>query len=155
MNNEKITKSEIDNRFLAAFEREVIKIEKRNIKDLKKFYQKKFIKYGATLNGVGWSKKIKSTNRYKTLLKIIMQDKINKNYSLLDVGCGYGELVNYLPKNKNYTYTGIDLVEEMISYAKKKNQKENFTFKVGNILKNIKKYDYIICNGVHTVKNNL
>ena len=41
MNNEKITKSEIDNRFLAAFEREVIKIEKRNIKDLKKFYQKK------------------------------------------------------------------------------------------------------------------
>ena len=55
MNNEKITKSEIDNRFLAAFEREVIKIEKRNIKDLKKFYQKNydqgisnFIKYNTT-----------------------------------------------------------------------------------------------------------
>ena len=55
MNNEKITKSEIDNRFLAAFEREVVKIEKRNIKDLKKFYQKNydqgisnFIKYNTT-----------------------------------------------------------------------------------------------------------
>ena len=42
MNNQIQTKNELDNKFLAAFDREVVKIEKRNIRDLTKFYQKNY-----------------------------------------------------------------------------------------------------------------
>ncbi len=39
--------------------------------------------------------------------------------SILDVGCGYGNLVEYLRENKNFTgiYVGIDLVSEFIINA--------------------------------------
>lgn len=123
--------------------------------NLKKYYKNQFKKYGPTLNGVGWSKKKKSTKRYKVLLKILKFKSKKKIFSILDVGCGYGKLIDYLPKNFKYNYTGIDIVQDMIEYAKKKNQSKNCNFYKKDILKITKKYDFIICNGVFTLKNNL
>ena len=55
MSNAILTKNEIDNKFLAAFEREVVKIEKKNIRELTRFYKKNydqgisnFLKYNTT-----------------------------------------------------------------------------------------------------------
>ena len=123
--------------------------------NLKNYYTDKFRIYGPTLKGVGWTEKKKSKNRYKVLLKLLKFKTDKKIFSLLDVGCGYGELVNYLPKNLKYTYTGIDVVKEMISYAKNNNKNQRCKFYLKNILNISKKYDFIICNGVFTLKNNL
>ena len=80
---------------------------------------------------------------------------MNRKISILDVGCGYGELTKYLPKNINYNYTGIDIVKSMIDYANKKNANKNMRFYLRDITKINKKYDFIICNGIFTLKNNL
>lgn len=40
------------------------------------------------------------------------------NYKILDIGCGTGELIEYLPKG--FDYTGFDLSNDYIEYAKKK-----------------------------------
>ena len=124
------------------------------MKNLKLFYKKQFNLYGATPKGVAWTDSNKSKNRYKTLLKIIQLGQ-KKKFSILDVGCGYGELVKYLPKNKNFKYTGIDVVEEMITYSKKTYKDKKLKFKLADILQISKSYDYIICNGIFTLKNDL
>ena len=100
-------------------------------------------------------KKKKSKNRYKVLLKLLKFKYNKKSFSLLDVGCGYGELVKYLPKNLKYKYTGIDIVEEMINSAKQNHENQNCKFYLKDILRISQKYDFIICNGIFTLKNNV
>ena len=127
------------------------------MKNLKNYYQKKFKEYGPVPQGVGWSKNKKSKRRYITIVKLLDQiDDKKKIYSLLDVGCGYGELIKYIPKKYNINYLGVDIVEDMIKFAKKKyNKKNTIAFRNANFFKIKKKYDFIVCNGIFTLKNNL
>jgi SAM-dependent methyltransferase len=122
---------------------------------LKKFYKNKFLLYGASIKGVGWYNSSKAKKRYKNLLRII--DTKNKSkFSLLDVGCGYGELLNYCNFKKLRSYQGIDLVDEMINYAIIKHKDNNkIKFNVRNLFHEKKKYDYVICNGIFTLKSSL
>lgn len=125
------------------------------MKLLKKFYKNKFLSFGANFKGVGWFNPSKAKTRYKNLLRIINK-KDKSKVSLLDVGCGYGELLNYCNLKKIKIYQGIDLVNEMILYANKKySNKKNINFNVKNLLNEKKKYDYVICNGIFTLKSTL
>lgn len=125
------------------------------MRNLKVFYKAKFDKYGPTLRGVGWSEKYRSKKRYMLLSNFLKHKRKNKKISILDVGCGYGELTKHLPKNINYNYTGIDIVKSMIDYAKKKNTNKNLKFYLADVTKINKKYDFVICNGIFTLKNDL
>ncbi|MDR2430663.1 MAG: class I SAM-dependent methyltransferase [Candidatus Margulisbacteria bacterium] len=51
--------------------------------------------------------------------------------ALLDLGCGLGDLYNYLQKNNyaNISYTGLDIVPEMIAAAKVNYPAGNFQVK--------------------------
>lgn len=42
----------------------------------------------------------------------------NKSTTLLDVGCGYGRLLDLLPKDRVVHYVGVDLCPEFIQLAK-------------------------------------
>lgn len=59
--------------------------------------------------------KIVGVSRIKLL--ITQNTKIKPGFMVLDVGCGYGNLLEYLPKNINYV--GIDINQNYINYAKK------------------------------------
>ena len=125
------------------------------INKIKKHYSESFERYGPTSMGVDWKNEIQSKVRHKTLLDLIRKSNI-KNFSLLDVGCGFGSFYDYLNLNKQLKikYLGIDLVEEMIEFAKNKHN-ENL-FKVENLLtfKKNEKYDFVIANGLFTQKFN-
>ncbi len=125
------------------------------MRNLKVFYKAKFDKYGPTLRGAGWSENSKSKKRYNVLTNFLKYNGTKKKISILDVGCGYGELTKYLPKNMNYNYSGIDIVKSMIDHASKKNTNKNIRFYLSDITKIKKKYDFVICNGIFTLKNNL
>ena len=73
-----------------------------------------------TAKKVGWSSHEIQMLGYKiaTDLDGIEWTKIN---SFLDIGCGYGNLIDYLRKHKHFlgTYTGIDIIAEFIQEAEK------------------------------------
>ncbi|MFB2892840.1 class I SAM-dependent methyltransferase [Aerosakkonemataceae cyanobacterium BLCC-F50] len=92
----------------------------------KAFYQNRISEVGnlpeneSTAKKVGWSSHEIQMLSFKiaTDLDGIEWTKIN---SFLDIGCGYGNLIDYLRKHKYFTgtYTGIDIMSEFIQEAEK------------------------------------
>lgn len=125
------------------------------IDKIKKHYSERFERYGPTSMGVDWKNENQSNVRHKTFLDLIRKSNI-KNFSVLDVGCGFGSFYEYLNLNKlsKIKYFGIDLVEEMIEFAK--NKYDDNLFKVENLLTydSKEKYDFVIANGLFTQKFN-
>lgn len=122
---------------------------------MKKHYQKTFKLHGANSLGVDWGQDTSKTKlRYRKMMEVLENAEANKVHSILDVGCGYGGLYQYITqKNLKVDYTGIDLASNMIDWAKKKNK--NAIFIEGNFLDHDfagKMYDYVICNGILTQK---
>ena len=77
------------------------------------------------------------------------------NHSILDVGCGFGDLFGYLKKNKtDFDYLGCDINEKIINVAK--DQYPDVTFVVHDFLdlKLEKKYDWVIASGIFNFKLN-
>jgi SAM-dependent methyltransferase len=120
---------------------------------IKNYYEDKFNTYGARERGVDWSSKLSQELRFEQLLKII-HDKLAA-FTIADVGCGYGALLEYLEKNnyENYHYFGFELVEAMIEFAKKK---YSHIGKCEFILSNKLdvKYDYLVASGIFNLKFN-
>ena len=81
------------------------------------FYNEKFATYGRDIRSVGWGKKEDQSLRFEVLLRNI--DLRGK--TILDVGCGLGDLVGFLDEKwgANYKYIGIDLSENLITDARK------------------------------------
>lgn len=81
-----------------------------------KHYQKNFEKFGVDAKSLSWSSKGAAHQRYRAIWKEI--DFNGK--SVLDVGCGFGEMAKFLLKRyKNVRYTGVDIVPEFVAQAKK------------------------------------
>ncbi len=82
-----------------------------------------------------------------------------KDKSLVDIGCGLGDLIRYLKQVDNIPnyYLGTDLVEEMIALAKK--QQPNLDFRCFDIFaKDSKqKFDVVFSSGIFNLNtgNNL
>ena len=75
--------------------------------------------------------------------------------SVLDIGCGLGDLYGWLQQhNNNVDYTGIDITQEMISQALTKFPAARF--EVRNLLHDAgaRTYDYILESGIFTFRQN-
>ena len=71
--------------------------------------------YGHTARAVGWYSRETQIMRYDQLLKHLPSE----SFTLLDVGCGQGDLFHYLlEQSYSATYTGIDVSPEQINLAK-------------------------------------
>ncbi|KTD51956.1 trans-aconitate 2-methyltransferase [Legionella quinlivanii] len=112
------------------------------------YYSLKLSEHGATPLGVDWNGADSQTLRFKQLSKIITtRDK----FSLIDLGCGYGALFDFLKSNYNeFTYTGIDISESMIKTAKERfnyDQQANFVVSFEP-----SEADYILASGIFNVR---
>lgn len=88
------------------------------------YYTKKLAEHGDTPRGVDWNDEVSQTVRFTQLCKIIDPNK--SNFSLNDLGCGYGALLDYLRDNYVfYTYLGADVSHEMIKAAKQRHSAAN------------------------------
>ena len=90
----------------------------------------------------------KESKRYLTIVDFIKDTKIVKP-KILDLGCGYGSLYEYLDENEISEYLGIDLSDAAI-YKAKKSKKNKSKYLVADIQKFVTddKFDIIIFNEV-------
>ena len=88
----------------------------RILSEIESYYSAKFKEYGEEPRGVDWNSAESQILRFKQVMKIV---EVEDNFSILDIGCGYGILVDYLRKMfKKYEYVGIDISKEMIAAAR-------------------------------------
>lgn len=122
-------------------------------KKLKEHYESTFHTHGPTSQGVDWGEdETRLVMRYEKMLNLVT-DGMKHVPSVLDVGCGFGGLFNYAQtKGIMLDYTGIDVAENMIQWAR--DSFSDAEFICGDVL-NVKfgrRFDYVICNGILTQK---
>ena len=120
--------------------------------DNKKFYLSAIKKHGLTARGVNWSSKESQEIRFDVILDMLPKDL--SCVSIVDAGCGFGDLYTYMSKNnkKPKEYTGIDSLTQMCSITSKKTSKKTMT---ANICKDTLPFaEYYLSSGAMNVLNN-
>jgi SAM-dependent methyltransferase len=83
------------------------------------YYTEKIVEHGATPRGVDWNGEESQVIRFEQICRVI--DPENISFSLNDLGCGYGALLDYLRgKQSACTYQGVDVSREMIIAAEQR-----------------------------------
>lgn len=130
----------------------MLKINAKNLSNInkhelsvKKFYGERYAKIGNNIRSIGWGSKKYQFLRFKILTRNV---NLNKK-TILDFGCGFGDLYIFLKKKfKYFTYSGYDINNCFVLNNKKKFPKINFFSEI----KLIKKFDFIICSGVFSLR---
>ncbi|MCP3943476.1 MAG: methyltransferase domain-containing protein [Desulfobacteraceae bacterium] len=117
-----------------------------NYKKVKEFYDQQIIKYGFDSPlALHWNSTEGQELRFAILAKI---GDIN-NKSVLDIGCGVGDLYGFLNRQKvNPIYEGWDLSEEMIKGAQEKYPEAKFQTKNIHSAENSTLFDYVLASGL-------
>jgi len=83
--------------------------------DIAEYYTGKLSEYGEQPRGVDWNGETSQLLRFEQLARVI--DKAD-DFSINDLGCGYGALYDYLrARYGNFRYSGCDVCEAMIAAA--------------------------------------
>jgi SAM-dependent methyltransferase len=113
------------------------------------YYTQKLRRFGPTPMGVDWSCMPTQALRFRKLLKICDFDS---PFSLNDVGCGYGALLDYLALYHPLTsvdYLGIDVSSAMVRSARRRRSGDLIQFRHGR--ESPRHADYSIASGIFNV----
>lgn len=84
------------------------------------YYTAKLAEHGPTPRGVDWNTAESQALRFEQLVRII--DSAGP-FSLNDIGCGYGALLDFLAaRHADFSYTGVDVSAGMIQAASQRHQ---------------------------------
>ncbi|MDP2336940.1 MAG: class I SAM-dependent methyltransferase [Bacteroidota bacterium] len=124
-------------------------------KALAEHYAASFEAHGASPRGVDWG-----SNPQEHLLRLDRMLAVTQrgtpagsSTSLLDVGCGFGSLLDRsLAIGLPLVYTGIDICEPMVEAARQRHP--NARWMASDILTapTRDQHDYVVCNGILTQK---
>lgn len=115
-----------------------------NLDQVKSYFDKRIHEHGASARGSDWNSETSQNTRFDQLLKVI---EGNDPFSILDYGCGYGALADYLvEKGLESDYYGFDILESAIDTADKAHAgKARRTFFADKSRLSV--YDYVISSG--------
>lgn len=103
------------------------------------------------LQAVGWGSRASQTLRFDNLFR---GQKL-KSTSILDVGCGLGDLVGYLKlqASEDFTYVGVDVASVLLDEAKLSLQSETCLFYLGDIFSlDLKTADHVVASGTFSLR---
>jgi len=117
--------------------------------DVAGYYSDRLAEHGPTPRGVDWNGEAGQRLRFEQLVRIIDRPK---DFSVIDLGCGYGALLDYMRGCfKNFSYTGYDVSSEMVEAARSSREPDaNVRFVWGD--KPSQPADYCIASGIFNVK---
>ena len=118
---------------------------------MQEYYKGLYNKHGYSPDALGWHK----GNQFLRFYQLTNQWNLN-NSSILDIGSGFGDFNKYLQVNNisEYSYLGIDILDEFIAEAKNQYPQNNVKFIKGDFLTTdiINNIDFSIASGTFNVK---
>lgn len=114
-----------------------------------KIYTRRYLEWKRSIHSLHWSSRLNQERRFENFVSMAALN----NHTLLDVGCGFGDLYNFLNKNNISTaYTGLDINKYFIEEAQELYPQASFIH--GNLFQNITtSYDYIVASGLFAFAN--
>tara|TARA_B100000700_G_scaffold251580_1_gene282726 strand:- start:1023 stop:1676 length:654 start_codon:yes stop_codon:yes gene_type:complete len=117
---------------------------------LERYYDHSSDQFNNHIESVGWRSKQQQELRFKILLDHIKYPI--ESLSLLDVGCGLGDLYDYLCREKKQChYQGIDISSKLIQAANTAYPKGQFKQLALEQLPKTPQYDIIIASGTFSI----
>jgi len=118
-------------------------------KKLNEYFTEKLETFGPTAQGVDYNGEQARQIRFAELVKIINP---SKPFSIIDYGCGYGAMFEYLhEKGWEFDYYGVDLIEKMILAGRQKYMDfSNARFTTDE--KELPVTDYLVAAGIFNIK---
>jgi SAM-dependent methyltransferase len=119
------------------------------LREIGRYYSDKLAAHGATPRGVDWNGAESQRLRFAQLARIC---GTNARFSLNDIGCGYGALLDYLcALGKECDYLGVDISEAMIAKAGELHRgKPGCRFLAGETAD--RAADYSVASGIFNVR---
>lgn len=114
-----------------------------------RYYAEKVERFGATAAGVDWKSTESQRLRFDQLLRL---NVVTDPRSILDYGCGYGELLSYIrEQGRDWIYAGFDIAKPMVDRARILHAADTrASFHTSADL--LEPADYCVASGVFNVK---
>lgn len=112
------------------------------------YYTQKLLEHGETAQGVDWKSEASQRLRFDQLLRV----QIDGSASILDFGCGFGALLDYLRAlDRHPPYVGFDVSALMVERARSRHagaSLASFTTDADSL----QPADYVMASGIFNVK---
>ena len=127
-------------------------------KQISNIYNKRFDNFNNTPKGVFWNSKLSQDLRLNIILDKILQNTKSDEFSIADIGCGYGRLYEIIKErnlDSKVQYHGFDINQKIISFCKNNIDFENIKFSISAFPSN--ETDYVVMSGTYnlTPTNNI
>ena len=122
-----------------------------NIHLISDFYNMRFDQLGKDIRSIGWNDSDSQKLRFDRLLRGISV----KGKTILDVGCGFGDLIPFLEcqYGSDFNYIGIDISENILNEARRAHESKKRKFILGDIFSaNLPHVDISILSGALSFK---
>ena len=121
-------------------------------KEISNIYNKRFDTFNNTPKGVFWNSKLSQDLRLNIILDKILQNTKSDEFSIADIGCGYGRFYEIL-KERNLDdkvkYHGFDINQKIINFCK--NNKDFVNVKFGISALPFDDTDYVVMSGTYNL----
>ena len=121
-------------------------------KQISNIYNKRFDTFNNTPKGVFWNSKLSQDLRLNIILDKILQNAKSDEFSIADIGCGYGRFYEIL-KERNLDdkvkYHGFDINQKIINFCK--NNKDFVNVKFGISALPFDDTDYVVMSGTYNL----
>ena len=114
-------------------------------------YEKLLKKYAYSPQALGWGKHGRQEIRFRILTEPVLR---YPNSTVLDVGCGFGDLYSYLI-NHQWTgrYVGIDIVPGLLNVAREKHPNVEFIeLDITESEGKLSTFDFVLASGILNAK---
>jgi SAM-dependent methyltransferase len=121
----------------------------RLLRSVERYYTGRVETHGATARGVDWNSAESQTLRFEQLAALWGRERSGA-IDIIDYGCGYGALVDFLAqRSAGFTYQGFDISEAMIREARARaGPSTRFTADATQL----QNADYVVASGIFNVK---
>jgi len=125
---------------------------KKENKQVAKLFDTLTEKYGFNIKSLAYGLKKSQLKKFQALIDIGLERE-RKRITILDVGCGFGDLAEFMKKkNIDFKYKGIDISSKIVAIANK--EKPHLDISELDILemKGNNLFDYVLTTGFNCVK---